>query len=141
VTTDRAQSEVVGEILLVGLVVLAASTFGLLVVGGIGTEETTLADVDADATVGTNRTTITHSGGDAIRASTLRVLVGVNGSAVTDRPRNDTASAGIGDDRFDPGDVWAYDLDRTITNETVLRVLVADNATETVVADRTFEPG
>lgn len=140
-STDRAQSEVVGDILLVGTVVLVASTLGLAIVGGVGTEETTLADVDADATVGTNRTTITHSGGDSIRASNLRVLVGVNGSAVTDRPRNDTASAGVGDGRFGPGDVWAYDLDRRVTNETVLRVLVADNATETVVADETFEPG
>lgn len=139
--TDRAQSEVVGNILLVGTIVLVMSTLGLAIVGGIGGDERTLADVDADAAVGTSRTTITHNGGDAVAADDLRVLVGVNGSAPVDRTRNDSASEGIGDARFDPGDRWAYDLNRTVENGTVLRVLVADNATETVVADETFEPG
>jgi FlaG/FlaF family flagellin (archaellin) len=136
----RAQSEVLGDVLLVGIVVLAASTVGLAIVGGIGTDEETLADVDVDATVGTDRVTTSHQGGDPIRGSDLRVLVGVNGSTVTDRARDDAASDGIGDGRFDPGDRWAYDLGRTVTEDVTLRVVVADNSTETVVADETFEP-
>lgn len=139
-SADRAQSEVLGNVLLVGTVVLAASTVGLAIVGGIGTDEETLADVDADAAVGTDRATITHQGGDPIRESDLRVLVGVDGSTVTDRARNDSASEGVGDGRFDPGDRWAYDLGRTVTEDVALRVVVADNSTETVVADETFEP-
>lgn len=139
-SAGRAQSEVLGDILLVGTVVLAASTIGLAIVGGIGTDEETLADVDADAAVGTDRATITHQGGDPIRESDLRVLVGVNGSTVTDRARNDSASAGVGNGRFDPGDRWAYDLGRTLTEDVALRVVVADTSTETVVADETFEP-
>lgn len=140
-SADRAQSEVVGNILLVATVVLVLSVLGLAIVGGIGTDERTMADVDAAATVGTERVTITHQGGDPIRASDLRVLAGVNGSAPTDRARNDSASLGIADGRFDAGDLWAYDLNQTITGGTVLRVLVADNSTGTVVADETIEPG
>lgn len=139
-TADRAQSEVVGNVLVVATVVLVTSTLGLAVVGGIGADAGTLADVEADATVGTNRTTITHHGGDPVRASDLRVLVGVNGSTPTDRGRNDSASDGTGDGRFDPGDAWVYDLGRTVTADTTLRVLVADDSTETVVVDETFEP-
>ncbi|MFB6281415.1 MAG: type IV pilin N-terminal domain-containing protein [Haloferacaceae archaeon] len=140
-TADRAQSEVVGNVLLVGTAVLAVSVFGLAVVGGIGGDERTYADVDADTTVGTNRTAITHNGGDSIAAADLRVLVGVNGSTPTDRTRNDSASTGTGDGRFGPGDRWGYDLSRTVREGTVLRVVVADNATETVVADETVEAG
>ncbi|MFB6303233.1 MAG: type IV pilin [Haloferacaceae archaeon] len=139
-TADRAQSEVIGNVLLVATVVLVLSVLGLAIVGGIGTDERTMADVDADAAVGNERVTITHQGGDPIRESDLRVLVGVNGSSPTDRARNDSASEGIADARFDAGDVWAYDLDRTIAAGTVLRVLVADNSTATVVADETIEP-
>lgn len=140
-TDDRAQSEVVGEILLVAIAVLAASLVGFAVVGGIGGDERTYADVAASATVGTDGATITHQGGESIRTADLRVLVGANGSAPTDRPRDDPASTGIGDGRFDPGDVWAYDLNRTIREGTTLRVVVADAATETVVVDQTIEPG
>lgn len=140
-TADRAQSEVVGNVLVLATVVLVASTLGLALVGGIGVDERTLADVDADATVGSDRATITHQGGAAIAADDLRVLVGVNGSAPADRPRDDAASTGTADGRFGPGDVWVYDLGRTVTAGTTLRVLVADNATETVVVDERFEAG
>ncbi|MFB6080483.1 MAG: type IV pilin [Haloferacaceae archaeon] len=140
-SADRAQSEVVGEILLVVTVIVAVSVVGFALVGGVGGDDRTLADVTAGARVGTDRAAITHQGGDPIPATDLRVLVGVNGSSPTERPRNDSASTGIADGRFDPGDIWVYDLDGPITGRTTLRVLVADDATDTVVVDETFEPG
>lgn len=136
---DRAQSAAIGEVLLVAVVV-AAGTAGYAVVGGVGTGEETLADVAASADAGAVRAVVTHRGGDPIRAGDLRVLVGVNGSTPSARARDDAASSGAADGRFDPGDVWAYDLGGAVAGDAVLRVVVVDESTATVVLDRAFEP-
>ena len=72
---DRAQSEVVGVALLIGVVVTAVGIVGVLVLsdsGANGTDDP-LADLEIDAT--TTAINLTHAGGDAIPADDVRVVV------------------------------------------------------------------
>lgn len=136
-TAARAQSEVVASALLVGIVVLAVGTVGYAVVGDVGGEERTLADVAASADA--DAVTLTHRGGEPIRHADLRVLVSVDGSEPTAAGAA-VGRDGDGDDRFEAGERRRYDPAVALTPGSTVRVLVADDATGTVVADERIEP-
>jgi len=138
---DRAQSEVVGEVLLVGIVVVAVSAIGATIVLQSATpEERTLADVEVTAVENATRVAVVHQGGDAIAGAQLRVRVSVDGSERT-TSLNATASTGDADGQFEPGDRWVVDLaGPDLTADSAVRVRVVDDATGSVVADATVEP-
>jgi PKD repeat protein len=132
----RAQSETVGAILLVGLVVVSVSAVGYATVQR-GTATDDAPSVSVSVRVTNASVTLVHDGGDAVRTAGLEVIVREDGA---DRGLTWAGGSldGDGDGRFGPGEEWtagvALDPDATV------RVLLIDRATETVLADRTVEP-
>ncbi len=102
----RAQSELVGNVLLIGVVVVVATVIGVGVainfVGGGGDlgEETKRVDIQASAT--TETLTLSHNGGSSVNNSNILVIAS-NGSAET-RFNIDAANITGGDGSFDPGE-------------------------------------
>jgi Cu/Ag efflux protein CusF len=85
--STRALSSVVGVALLTLVAVLAASVVGATAFGAApaGDDPTRAAfelQVDADA----NRITLTHSGGDAVSVSDLRIRVRIDGEPLAHQP-------------------------------------------------------
>ncbi|OYR79064.1 hypothetical protein DJ72_14460, partial [Halorubrum distributum] len=79
-TSDRAQSETVGVILLVAVFVVSASAIGVAYVGGVGsdTDEVVVsAELSADGT----DLRVNHLGGDALANEELAVVVRVEGNS------------------------------------------------------------
>ncbi|MDV7350553.1 carboxypeptidase regulatory-like domain-containing protein [Halorubrum distributum] len=79
-TTDRAQSETVGVILLVTVFVVSASAIGVAYVGGVGsdTDEVVVsAELSADGT----DLRVDHLGGDALANEELAVVVRAEGNS------------------------------------------------------------
>ncbi|MFB6196596.1 MAG: type IV pilin [Haloplanus sp.] len=101
--SDRAQSEVVGTILLVGLVVVTVGVVGTATLGPV----TSMGDGPRAAitgTVGTDAVALNHQGGDSLPSAELRLILRVDGTkrAYAWRPTHLSGS----DETFDPGDRW-----------------------------------
>lgn len=108
VRAERGQSEVVGSILLVAVIVLGVSIIGAIVLGDIASQDQPVsAVIEGNATSGT--VTFEHGGGDPIATSELRVVVQNDSGASQEidfTPANITQ--GDGDDRFEPGEHWEH---------------------------------
>jgi hypothetical protein len=131
---DRAQSETVGAVLLVGLVTITAGVAGTYAMGAV---TTTTDDPRADIT-GTIRTdgiTLSHQGGARLPGEELRLVVRVNGSE-TPRSWSDGTLSG-GDGVFDPGEGWS--VGGSYDAESVVAVRLIHHPSDTVVfrAERT----
>ena len=100
---DRAQSETIGTVLLVGVFVILVTIVGVVVLGGIDTEADPLADlrVDGNAT----HIVITHRGGDSVPGEEVTVVL--NGGSDTRRYTVDSANVTGDDGEFGFGDVFA----------------------------------
>ena len=112
---NRAQSELAGAALLLGIVVITvgiAGAYGLTTVGS--SADTPRATVDGE--VGMDSLTLTHQGGQSIPGDDLRLRVRVNGSETSLVWADGTLTGG--DARFDPGDAWrvsrSYDPDSVV---------------------------
>jgi hypothetical protein len=100
---DRAQSETVGAILLLGVVVLSVGVVGAYALeAAIVPSDAPRANVAGD--VRTDALVLTHQGGDALPGGDLRLRVRVNGSETGVAWADGTLTGG--DDRFDPGEEW-----------------------------------
>ncbi|MFC6989825.1 type IV pilin [Haloplanus sp. GCM10025708] len=81
---DRAQSEVVGNVLIVGIVVIGVSVAGAFYLSTIGSEDETFADVEVTlSNTSGPQATFTHQGGDAVDSSSLVVRVTRNGASLS----------------------------------------------------------
>jgi len=104
--SERGQSEIVGNILLIGVVVIAASIVALGIVGninsqtGMNDERPSQVDLIADATA--DNITLSHNGGGSLEAS--EVSVRLSNDTTETRFRVDTANLTGSDGRFDPGE-------------------------------------
>lgn len=131
---DRGQSEVVGEILAIGMVVIVVTTAGAYLLSDAASpDEETLAEIRLD--VDEERVELTHIGGESIDTSDLELTMYVNGT------RTGTAWADGTDlgATFDPGERWVYN--RTIASDATVRVTLADRSTGTLLVDQTVRPG
>ena len=99
---SRGQSEVVGSLLLAGIVVLTLSAFGVMVFNSVDTGERQLTDIAV--TVTTDSITVTHAGGEPIAAANLDVVVGFEGES----QRYNAADAGVASP-VSTGDRWTID--------------------------------
>lgn len=70
---DRAQSETVGVVLLVGVVVITVSTAGAFALSDVDSD---IRDFDGRIEVTTDSITIAHAGGDPIAFSDLLLVFG-----------------------------------------------------------------
>ena len=105
----RAQSEIIGEILLVGVVVLVLSVAGAFVLGEV-VDQRDVAYADVEATVEDGSLALSHRGGEPIPASDLRVRVTVNGTPATGVTWANGTVAGDGDTLFEIGERWTHPL-------------------------------
>lgn len=138
---DRAQSEVLGNVLLVATVVVAVSVAGAALLAAIGDDEETLADVAVSLEDdGASQVVFVHQGGETVDDASLVVRVWLNGTAASPS-LNASASTGTADGRFGPGERRAYDVP-AMGDGDVVRSLLATNATNTVLVDdrTTFDP-
>ncbi|KAB1187751.1 MULTISPECIES: type IV pilin [Haloferax] len=80
---DRAQSELVGTILLVSLVVLSVSVGGSFAIASLFGEQTPSPTVDTAVELTPSNFTVVHRGGDPLDVSDLNIVVSRNGSSTT----------------------------------------------------------
>jgi hypothetical protein len=101
----RAQSEAVGTVLLLAMVVIGVSVVGYVLLGTIEPDDS--PTVDVKSTVTDSTLTLTHWSGDSLPGDDLTVVVRYGGS----EERYDFAADGSygADDTFDPGDQWRLD--------------------------------
>ncbi|MFB6108045.1 MAG: type IV pilin [Haloplanus sp.] len=102
---SRGQSESLGSLLLVAIVVLLMSTVGYYYLGSIGGQDGPTANIDGTVTAST--VTFSHGGGDAIPGDELTVVLRYDGT----EQRDDFETAGHygDDDVFEPGEQWRLD--------------------------------
>lgn len=136
----RAQSETIGVILLVALVVVSLSTFSVFYLGSVDSDQGPTTDVDSRVT--TDRLTLTHNGGEALVSDELRLVVRVD-SDETGIDWHDDASVGA---QFGPGEQWSVAVSdvrnsRVPFNRTdKVDVSLVHRPTQTTVFQRTVNP-
>ncbi|EJN59335.1 type IV pilin [Halogranum rubrum] len=124
----RAQSETIGVILLVALVVVSLSTFSVFYLGSI--DGNTGPTVDVDSRVTTEQLTLTHNGGETLVSDELRLVVRVDGDETgIDWP--DDASVGP---KFGPGEQWSVAVSDVRDSKTPF------NRTDTVDVSLVHDP-
>jgi len=115
---DRAQSELVGAILVLGLVVVSVGVAGSYAMGTV-TQSSEAPDATITGQIGTDELVLSHQGGEALPSDELRLVARVNGSGTGLAWSDGTLSGGDGDDVFDPGETWtaaeSYDPDSVVT--------------------------
>ena len=150
--STRGQAESIGVVLLLGVVVVSVSAFGVFYLsdgfdganaGGAGGASGTSVNLVGD--VSRETLELSHAGGRPLPTAHLRVLV-----------QNDSGGAeyafdpglmvdGDGDDAFEAGETWRLDWRRTVGEELTVRVVDAErNAvlfTESVTVSGTPTPG
>jgi flagellin-like protein len=114
VRTARGQSEVIGSILLVAVIVVAVSTIGGILLSEIGSQEDPPSAVVEGSVTEANNGTVQfeHGGGDSAEASALTVLVANESGPQRAFPFTPGDIHGNGDNRFEQGERW--------TNSTIL---------------------
>lgn len=137
--SDRAQSESIGVILLVGVVVITTTTVGVVAYEQVAADDRTNANVSVS--VSEDAVALTHEGGEAIAHEDLRVVV-ANDSQRWDLDFSEgstVVSASPDDpDAFEPGEVWANESFSFPPNETV-QVAVYDTSTnDRLVKERVY---
>ncbi|SDM49146.1 Protein of unknown function [Halogranum gelatinilyticum] len=142
---SRAQSETIGVILLVGVVTLAISTFGVYYLGSIDQNPGPTTNVDSHVTAEEIR--LTHDGGDIVDTANLRVVVRANG-ADTGIDWSEGSLSGSTPDSFGPGETWSVDVSAARDDasgsdfdpDTEVRILLVHDPTNSVVYDTVTSP-
>jgi PKD repeat protein len=125
----RGQSELVGELLLVGVVVLSVSVAGAYVLADLS-EPDDEAYADIDATVENGTLAVVHRGGQALRVSDLRLRVAVNGTAAPAVTWANGTVEGDGDDRFELGERFTHPVPGATPDARVAVTLATVDADE-----------
>jgi len=125
---DRAQSEVVGSVLVIGLVVVVVGIAGAAALGPV-TSGTDGVRAEITGGVGTDELTLAHQGGDSLPGEDLRLIVRVNGSETSLDWADGTLSGG--DDVFDSGEGWR--VDRDVHADSVVAVTLIHEPSNTVL--------
>jgi flagellin-like protein len=135
--SDRAQTNVVGVVLLVGVVVISVGTAGIVVFDD-ATREVDDRVVDVRGAVTTGGVTLVHNGGDVLRTETLTLSVSVNGSPQRTGV-SDGALTGSDPARFEPGERWVNDS-LSFHERSVVEVMLVDDLTGTVLFETRQHP-
>lgn len=141
-TRDRGQSESVGSVLLLGVVIVIVGAFGVFFLStGFGGANDGSVNVVGD--VADDALELTHSGGRSLPLSDLRVVVR-GGSGRSECGLDSTCESGTtaldgdGDDRFDAGETWR--LNWTPTGGEELTVTLVDDGGNRVLYRESFLP-
>ena len=104
---DRAQSSVLGPILLIGVFVTVGVVAGGAVVTSVADQSTGL-EANLNAEIDDGELTLTHVGGDSVATDRLHLLIESGGTKSINFTQAGLTEA---DGSFDAGDVWSDDLD------------------------------
>ena len=128
----RAQSEVVGVALLVGVFALLALLVGTIVIGNVTNQasDEPLAEINASATA--ENLTLTHGGGDGFEETAITVILRQNGDETRYGLDSFTENRGSDTARFSAGERWVRS--HTLTTG-LARVLVVHEPSNAVVHD------
>jgi hypothetical protein len=130
-SAGRGQADVLGVVLLVGVVVVTVGVAGAVFLGDLAASSGPATDVRAS--VGPDSVTLVHNGGAAVDTNDLRVVVHRNGSALGVDWADGTL-AGDGDGRFEPAERWrAGDLG--FGPDDTVRVVLVHEPSGTVVVE------
>lgn len=128
--TGRAQSESLGSLLLVAVVVISVATFGAYYLasatsgGGIGGS----VEVAVDASATTDTLTISHNGGDSVSTADLRVVVENESGEYTYAVSDGTILDGGGaDGQFDAGETWELPWNQSAGSDVKVSLIDADS--------------
>ena len=108
----RAQSETIGTILLIGVVVVAIGTFGAFFLSDFADESAPLVSITVDGNESTAN--VSHAGGTTVPAGELSVTVSQGSTTERyvldeDDPNSDFVK-GSDPSQFAPGDRWEFDV-------------------------------
>lgn len=120
----------VGTLLMVAVVVLTVTVFGVFSVGSMldSSDEPIL---DVDGTLTDEGLELVHRGGDALAETDLQVLVRGDAEAVIDFEDGTMATVIADDGRFEPGERWRNDTDLPSSDE--LEVFLIHEPSNTIV--------
>jgi FlaG/FlaF family flagellin (archaellin) len=130
-SNQRGQSETVGIIIFTGVIILLSALVGTVLLSEVSTEETPRIDIKTDLT--DTNVTLTHSGGDQLNASRLRVLLTTD----TGERRFRMNRANLTDNDWQYGPADALCREHGLSGDS-MDILVIDTDTNTVLLD-TFE--
>jgi len=103
---NRAQSSVLGPILLIGVFVTVGVVSGGAVITSVVDQSTEL-EANLNAEIEDGELTLTHMGGDSVATDRLHLLIESGGTERIDFTQAELESL---DGSFDAGDVWSDDL-------------------------------
>jgi len=149
---ERAVSGLVGEVLLIGIVIVAIGLIAVSVYSYLNKDpDTPHIEVDGVVNMGTNEIYIKHQGGDSIEGGNLRVLVSVNGTTLPAFDEDTSDRWGIrikGEngveqtfDRWTLGDILVLDTytdtppQINLTDDDEIRVTIVSLASSRVVVN------
>ncbi|QSG08996.1 type IV pilin [Halapricum desulfuricans] len=132
----RAQSEVVGVVILVGVFALLATIVGVLVIGNVTDQASDEPLVDLSATATAGNLTLAHGGGDALDAADVDVIVRNTSEERRLDLEDFDETQGNDDDRFTAGEKRRHE---TPFDSGTLRVLVVHEPSNAVIHDETIE--
>ncbi|PSP16792.1 hypothetical protein BRC62_05470 [Halobacteriales archaeon QH_10_67_13] len=139
----RGQSEVIGVVLLTGVIVVVVSLIGTVVLGSLlgESDREPLAAIEGGFEDG--NVTLKHTGGDSLPTADLLVVLRNGGEERLrmDSTMNSTNATFVGGQaesgRFGPGDVWTYNHSQS----ELVRVSVVDRGSGTTIYTERFELG
>jgi hypothetical protein len=127
----RGQSEVLGPVILLGLIVIAASILGVFVFGSFGdTDEQLLANLQGNVT--TDGITLDHEGGDTFEPENVEVLL--QGDTEVSLMLGDDFTTGDGAGTVAPGDTWRHTTGGFYGGE--FRLLVVHEPTNSILLNQ-----
>jgi len=122
----RAQSEVTGETLFLGVVILSVTVFGITALGTVAVDRPTLAEL-SETSGGNDYIELSHAGGQPLDNESVRIIVRNETTTVTLALTDGSVLNRSSDDRLEPGYVWRYDWEPTpLTGELTIRVVTDD---------------
>lgn len=126
----RGQSEVLGSVLLVAVIVVAVSSIGVIAFTGMLSEAEPVSAV-VEPAVTPESIAFRHGGGDPLAPSDLEVVARSNSSLQRVPFENGTTSGEA--DRFEPGDRWVHP--HSFGDDERVRLILIHEPTNAVLFD------
>jgi len=133
----RSQSEVVGVVLLTGVIVVLVAVVGVAIFAQFEseTEREPRVTITSELTNDDQNLTLAHAGGDRFDAADVRV--NLRGDADEQLRLSDgTFVAGRDSTAFEAGDIWTYN--HGLSSDDDLRVVVVDRDSGSVIHQNQF---
>ena len=131
---SRAQSEVIGVVLLTAVVVILVTVVGAVVLSQWESEAEREPRVDVRSNLSADELKLRHMGGDRLAASDVEVLL--RGDEINQSHLSGFDEQPETDGWFEEGTTWKHDFS---TSSGVIDVLVVHRPSGTVIHEKTHE--